>query len=105
MDHETQVPALSPAGELDESRAVLPSIYVNNATVSVTNWDFTFAFGELLGTDDQKKPLTRLLASVRMSPQHAKALSSILSENISKYEDNFGEIRWQPKKAAKSART
>lgn len=82
------------------------STYSNNAQLRTSNWDVSCVFGEIVGEESAGAPIIEQRVSVVMSPQHAKAFLRLLQENIRKYEEAFGEIKWQPEKpAAKSAAT
>ena len=65
--------------------------YANAANMEVTPWDFKIVFGELKKTEG--KLVIEQSVEVTMSPQHAKALAEILSNNIREYEKNVGEIK------------
>ena len=71
-------------------------IYANNVMMTATNWDFLLEFGRIV---ESTPLLTRseALIGVYMSPQHAKAFSKALVENIANYEKVFGEIVTEPK--------
>jgi hypothetical protein len=38
-------------------------------------------------------PKTKVYARIVMAPQHAKSLSRALTENVEKYEQQYGEIK------------
>ena len=88
---------------VDMNEEVQP-FYSNMVTISVTTWDFTMDFKWLHPRErrvDQQREETsidkvRNLATVVMSPQHAKAFANLLMEHIGKYERQFGEISIQP---------
>jgi hypothetical protein len=66
-------------------------VYSNAANIEVTAWDFNIIFGELKKTEG--KMTIEQSVMVTMSPQHAKALADILSNNVREYEKNVGEIK------------
>lgn len=67
-------------------------IYANSCTLDITPWDFTFTFGEM--KREAGAPVLKIeeQASIVMSPQHAKALLSILATNLREYEKAVGQI-------------
>jgi uncharacterized protein DUF3467 len=80
-----------PPKELPTKKAdTFASIYASAANVDVTPYDFRIAFGEM------KKSGTEFsvehYVEVKMSPQHAKALTNILVQYLHEYEKNIGEI-------------
>jgi len=73
--------------------------YCNSVQVRVSVWDFFLSFG----TVQQNSPeevLINNFQGVYISPQQAKALSSILQQNVASYEQTFGEIKLDPKMVA-----
>ncbi|GEM_PF-2230409 len=75
--------------------------YANSVFVGFGAWDFTLFFGttELpsalpanLGHQSYGGDI-RIDALVRMSPQHAKAMARSLNESLTRYEEQFGELR------------
>jgi hypothetical protein len=67
----------------------LESVYVNLVRIAHSPSELVFDFAHLLpGT-----PLARVRARVVMSPLGAKLLHRALTENLSRYETSFGEIR------------
>ncbi len=73
-------------------------IYANSVQVRVSVWDFCLVFG----TARQESPdavTLQNLQGVYLSPQQAKALHNVLSQNLSQYEQAFGEIAIEPKHA------
>lgn len=69
--------------------------YSNALQVHITNWDFQFEFGEMQPVSSETVQI-RPVATLIMSPQHAKAMAGILSKNVAQYEKDFGEIRFEP---------
>jgi hypothetical protein len=73
--------------------------YANSVQVRVSVWDFLLVFGRL-------QPLTTHEVEVQnfqgiyLSPQQAKALLTILEQNVRQYEGTFGEIKLDPSIAA-----
>ncbi|MEO7144687.1 MAG: DUF3467 domain-containing protein [Bryobacteraceae bacterium] len=69
--------------------------YTNSVQVRVNLWDFFLLFG----TINQTAPDTVSIHNFQglfLSPQQAKALSNVLQQNISQYENTFGEIKLEP---------
>ena len=66
--------------------------YANSVQIRVNLWDFFLMFG----TVNQASPENVVINNfqgVYLSPQQAKALLNILTQNISQYEGTFGEIK------------
>lgn len=70
--------------------------YANSVNLRVSNWDFFFEFGKISTITDKEIDVSAE-AGVYLSPQQTKALLAILTEHLSRYERNFGEIAVQPK--------
>lgn len=71
--------------------------YSNSVQVRVNVWDFYLVFGTLVPREDQVE--VRNFQGVYLSPQQAKALATILAQNVANYEQTFGEIKLDPKLA------
>lgn len=71
------------------------SIYSNNVEVGVSAWDVRIKLGEIVEANDNRLDIS-ILATLFMSPPHAKAFSKVLAENIKKYEAAMGEIPMPP---------
>lgn len=70
-------------------------VYANALTVSNTFFDFTLDFKReciFENAEGKQEKEVAEVAKIRMSPQMAKALNRLLSENLSKYESNYGTI-------------
>ena len=72
--------------ELGEKEA--EGIYSNLAIISHSPAEFIIDFTRLL----PGVPKARVHARIIMTPQHAKLLFQALGDNLSKYEDQFGDI-------------
>src|SRR5213075_3534621 len=73
--------------------------YANSVQVRVNVWDFFLVFGTLQQqTENQVEVLN--FQGIYLSPQQAKALTSILQQNVASYESTFGEIKLDPRMAA-----
>ena len=71
--------------------------YANSVQVRVNVWDFFLVFGTLVPIDERVE--VRNFQGVYLSPQQAKALATILAQNVANYEQTFGEIKLDPKLA------
>ena len=71
--------------------------YSNSVQVRVNVWDFFLVFGTLVPIQDQVE--VHNFQGIYLSPQQAKALATILAQNIANYEQTFGEIKLDPKLA------
>jgi flagellar protein FlaG len=71
--------------------------YSNSVQVRVNVWDFFLVFGTLVPMEDRVE--VRNFQGVYLSPQQAKALATILAQNVASYEQTFGEIKLDPKLA------
>ena len=87
MDNPNKKPAAGiPPMEVPED---LEPVYSNIARISHTPSEMTVDFARLLPGQKQMTVLTRVL----LSPVGAKLLLRALTENITRYEAAFGEIR------------
>lgn len=73
--------------------------YANSVQVRVNVWDFFLVFGTLQQQSETQVEV-RNFQGIYLSPQQAKALVSILQQNVSGYESAFGEIKLDPRMAA-----
>ncbi len=73
--------------------------YANSVQVRVNVWDFFLVFGTLQQQTPEEVEV-RNFQGVYLSPQQAKALLTILQQNVVNYEKTFGEIKLDPKMAA-----
>ena len=66
--------------------------YANSVQIRVSVWDFLLIFGKLnpVSTDEVE---VQNFQGIYLSPQQAKALLSILQQNVAQYEKAFGEIK------------
>ncbi len=65
--------------------------YANHANVTSSPFDIRLNFAEIV-TDENDQYVFEDFASVIMSPQHAKALLVLLSNNVKRWENTFGQI-------------
>ncbi len=68
---------------------IAEGIYSNLALIAHSNSEFFIDFIRLMPGVPKAKVKSRII----LTPEHAKRLISALHENITKYEENFGEIR------------
>jgi len=69
--------------------------YSNSVQVRVNVWDFFLIFGTLQPNVNLVE--VRNFQGIYLSPQQAKALASLLQQNVANYEQAFGEIKLDPK--------
>ena len=67
----------------------LKAVYANVAFISHTPAEMVIDFAQVLPRMKKGQVMSRII----MSPIHAKMLQLALSQNIAKYEGQFGEIR------------
>ncbi|MCK5149146.1 DUF3467 domain-containing protein [bacterium] len=73
--------------ELGEKEA--EGIYANLVLISHSSAEFVLDFTRMV----PGVPKTKVYSRIIMTPQHAKSLLKALSENIEKFEKEFGDIR------------
>lgn len=69
--------------------------YANSVQVRVNVWDFYLVFGTLQQSTESEVEV-RNFQGIYLSPQQAKALMSILQQNVAQYEKTFGDIKLDP---------
>lgn len=67
--------------------------YINGISIISTYFDFLFICGNNSINPIDKKIVNKETIRIIMSPQHAKVLSSLLQDQITKYESEFGELK------------
>jgi hypothetical protein len=72
--------------------------YANSVQIRVNVWDFFLVFGTLQQAS-QNEVEVKNFQGVYLSPQQAKALLTILEQNVNSYEKAFGEIKLDPRMA------
>lgn len=65
--------------------------YANSVQVRLSVWDFLLVFGTLEPTAADAVEVNNF-QGIYISPQQAKALHAILSQNLAQYEAAFGQI-------------
>jgi flagellar protein FlaG len=73
--------------------------YANSVQVRVNVWDFFLVFGTMQQPNEQEVDI-RNFQGIYLSPQQAKALMTILQQNVTNYEGTFGEIKLDPRMTA-----
>ena len=76
--------------------------YANSVQIRVNVWDFFLVFGTLQQQTPAEVEVSNF-QGVYLSPQQAKALLTILEQNMVNYEKTFGEIKLDPKLATGGA--
>jgi flagellar protein FlaG len=69
--------------------------YANSVQVRASVWDFMLVFGRLQQQSASEVEVQNFQA-IYLSPQQAKALVTVLEQNIVQYEKTFGEIKLDP---------
>src|SRR5207302_11263935 len=69
--------------------------YANSVQVRVNLWDFFLLFGRVNQTAPDSVSIQNF-QGIYVSPQQAKALLNVLQQNVSQYENTFGEIKLEP---------
>lgn len=72
--------------------------YANSVQIRVSVWDFFLVFGTLQQQTPSAVEITNF-QGIYLSPQQAKALLTILQQNVANYEKTFGEIKLDPRLA------
>jgi flagellar protein FlaG len=72
--------------------------YANSIQIRVSVWDFLLVFGRLQPVTTQEVEVQNF-QGIYLSPQQAKALLTILEQNVRQYEGTFGEIKLDPSMA------
>ncbi len=73
--------------------------YANSVQIRVNVWDFFLIFGTLHQQVESEVEVQNF-QGVYLSPQQAKALLTILQQNVVNYEKAFGEIKLDPQMVA-----
>lgn len=69
--------------------------YANSVQVRVSVWDFLLIFGRVQPQTANEVEVQNF-QGLYLSPQQAKALLTILEQNVAQYEKTFGEIKLDP---------
>ena len=65
--------------------------YANSVQIRLSIWDFFMVFGTIEQQSADQVQIDNF-QGVYLSPQQAKALNNLLSQNIAQYEKTFGAI-------------
>lgn len=74
---------------IELTEEIAEGVYSNLAMVAHSNSEFVIDFIRLM----PGVPKAKVKARVILTPEHAKRLLQALNDNISKFEDNFGDIK------------
>jgi flagellar protein FlaG len=88
------VPPTSPKIQLSNTPEYREG-YANSVQIRANLWDFFLLFGTLNQTAPDAVTIQNF-QGIYLSPQQAKALHNVLSQNLQQYEATFGEIRLEP---------
>ncbi len=69
--------------------------YANSVQVRVSVWDFQLVFG-LASSESPEQVTIRNHQAIFLSPQQAKALCNVLTQNLAQYEQAFGTLNLEP---------
>jgi hypothetical protein len=69
--------------------------YANSVQVRVSVWDFLLVFGRVQQQNATDVEVQNF-QGIYVSPQQAKALMTVLEQNVIQYEKTFGEIKLDP---------
>jgi hypothetical protein len=69
--------------------------YANSVQIRVSVWDFLLIFGRVQPQATNEVEVQNF-QGLYLSPQQAKALLTILEQNVAQYEKTFGEIKLDP---------
>ena len=68
--------------------------YANSVQIRVNLWDFFLMFGVFQSGPDNVS--IQNFQGIYLSPQQAKALWTLLGQNLAQYEQTFGAIALEP---------
>jgi hypothetical protein len=73
--------------------------YANSVQIRVNVWDFFLVFGTMQQSSETQVEL-RNFQGIYLSPQQAKALMSLLQQNVANYEAAFGSLQLEARAPA-----
>ena len=76
--------------------------YANSVQIRTSLWDMFLTFGTVNQTTPDAVTIHNF-QGVYLSPQQAKMLMRVLSENVQQYEATFGEIKLEPHQTSATA--
>jgi hypothetical protein len=89
-----ETPSKPPARRLNlEIPGDLAAVYANFAIITHSPWEVFLDFAQIL----PNLPKARVQTRIVLTPTNAKMLLKALEENISRYEDQHGEITLPPR--------
>lgn len=68
-------------------------VYTNSIAIQVSPWDLSLIFGQLIGNQEDGKPIIEETLQVTLTAGLAKALGGLLALHIANYESQMGEIK------------
>nr|DAH68512.1 MAG TPA: Protein of unknown function (DUF3467) [Caudoviricetes sp.] len=93
MENKNEVSAT--AANTDDNKEVRNEVYANGLTISNTFFDFCLQFKREFiyeGKDSSQHKDVDNEIIIRMSPQMAKAMKTLLEGNLDSYEKEYGSI-------------
>jgi hypothetical protein len=69
--------------------------YANSVHVKMSVWDISLVFG-VMSQEKANEVELENFQTIFLSPQQAKALLYVLSQNVQQYEQTFGELKLEP---------
>lgn len=75
--------------DIELTEEIAEGIYSNLAVITHSNAEFILDYVRLM----PGVPKGKVKARIVMTPQHAKRLLLALSDNVRRFEENFGEIQ------------
>lgn len=71
--------------------------YANSVQVRASVWDLFISFGVM--RLDGEQVTVECMQGIYLSPQQAKALAGVLSQNVAQYEQTFGALVIEPQQS------
>ena len=68
-------------------------VYANSIAIQWSPWDVSLILGQIVGRQDDQKPIIEETLQVILTREVAKALVALLSVHIGNYEAQLGEIK------------
>src|SRR5438045_5247761 len=88
-DDKNQPPQNQNQINIELSEEIAEGVYANLAMIAHSNSEFVIDFIRLM----PGLPKAKVKSRVVITPEHDKRLLSALKDNVSKYVENFGEIK------------
>jgi hypothetical protein len=83
-----------PTHVIDQDRA--PLIYADRVEMSVQYYDLKLKLQQIIRADQELGVVAREVATIAISPQHARTLAEMLARGVQQYEEAFGQINPLP---------